>query len=305
MLAFALKRLGLAVLVAFTVSLLSFGLLFLSGDPAAAVAGEGATDADIAAISAFYGFDRPFIVQYGEWLWKAVHGDFGQSYYFQLPVASLIADRIRITMTLGLCAITFALVTAIPLGVAAAVRPNSIVDRVALFISVMGQAMPSFWFGLLLIVLFAIKLGWLPPSGTESWKNFVMPTVVLGYYAMPAIMRLTRAGMLEVLHADFIRTARAKGAGEWRVLFKHALRNAIIPVVSLAAVQMGFMLGGSIVVESIFALHGAGFLAWESISRNDLPTVQALILIFSMFYIAFTLLSDLLNAWLDPRMRVA
>jgi peptide/nickel transport system permease protein len=305
MLAFALKRLGLAVLVAFTVSLLSFGLLFLSGDPAAAVAGEGATDADIAAISAFYGFDRPFIVQYGEWLWKAVHGDFGQSYYFQLPVASLIADRLSITMTLGLCAITFALVTAIPLGVAAAVRPNSIVDRVALFISVMGQAMPSFWFGLLLIVLFAIKLGWLPPSGTESWKNFVMPTVVLGYYAMPAIMRLTRAGMLEVLHADFIRTARAKGAGEWRVLFKHALRNAIIPVVSLAAVQMGFMLGGSIVVESIFALHGAGFLAWESISRNDLPTVQALILIFSMFYIAFTLLSDLLNAWLDPRMRVA
>jgi peptide/nickel transport system permease protein len=305
MLAFALKRLGLAVLVAFTVSLLSFGLLFLSGDPAAAVAGEGATDADIAAISAFYGFDRPFIVQYGEWLWKAVHGDFGQSYYFQLPVASLIADRLSITMTLGLCAITFALVTAIPLGVAAAVRPNSIVDRIALFISVMGQAMPSFWFGLLLIVLFAIKLGWLPPSGTESWKNFVMPTVVLGYYAMPAIMRLTRAGMLEVLHADFIRTARAKGAGEWRVLFKHALRNAIIPVVSLAAVQMGFMLGGSIVVESIFALHGAGFLAWESISRNDLPTVQALILIFSMFYIAFTLLSDLLNAWLDPRMRVA
>ncbi|WP_311029637.1 ABC transporter permease [Mesorhizobium koreense] len=305
MLAFALKRLGLAVLVAFTVSLLSFGLLFLSGDPAAAVAGEGATDADIAAISAFYGFNRPFIVQYGEWLWKAVHGDFGQSYYFQLPVASLIADRLSITMTLGLCAITFALVTAIPLGVAAAVRPNSIVDRIALFISVMGQAMPSFWFGLLLIVLFAIKLGWLPPSGTESWKNFVMPTVVLGYYAMPAIMRLTRAGMLEVLHADFIRTARAKGAGEWRVLFKHALRNAIIPVVSLAAVQMGFMLGGSIVVESIFALHGAGFLAWESISRNDLPTVQALILIFSMFYIAFTLLSDLLNAWLDPRMRVA
>lgn len=305
MLSFAMRRLGLAVLVAFTVSLLSFGLLFLSGDPASAVAGEGATDADIAAISAFYGFDRPFYVQYGDWLWHALHGNFGQSYYFQLPVSSLIADRLAVTMTLGLCAITFALVTAIPLGVAAAVRPNSIVDRVALFISVMGQAMPSFWFGLLLIVLFAIKLGWLPPSGTESWQNFVMPTVVLGYYAMPAIMRLTRAGMLEVLHADFIRTARAKGAGEWRVLFKHALRNAIIPVVSLSAVQMGFMLGGSIVVESIFALHGAGFLAWESIGRNDLPTVQALILIFSMFYIAFTFLSDLLNAWLDPRMRVA
>lgn len=305
MLAFALKRLGLAALVAFTVSLVSFGLLFLSGDPAAAVAGEGATEADIEAISAFYGFDRPFSVQYGEWLWNALHGDFGQSYYFQLPVASLIGDRLAVTMTLGLCAIVFALVTAIPLGIAAAVRPNSIIDRLALFISVLGQAMPSFWFGLLLIVLFSIKLGWLPPSGTDGWQNFVMPTVVLGYYAMPAIMRLTRAGMLEVLQADYIRTARAKGAGEWRVLFKHALRNAVIPVVSLAAVQMGFMLGGSIVVESIFALHGAGFLAWESIGRNDLPTVQALILMFSMFYIAFTFLSDLLNAWLDPRMRVA
>ncbi|MBP0617729.1 ABC transporter permease [Jiella mangrovi] len=303
MLSFIARRLGLAALVALTVSALSFGLLFLSGDPASAIAGEGANDADIAAIRSFYGFDRPVIVQYGDWLWSALHGDFGQSYYFQLPVSSLIADRLSVTMTLGVCGIVFALAVAIPLGVAAAVRPNSIVDRLALFLSVVGQAMPSFWFGLLLIVLFAVKLGWLPPSGTQSWTNFVMPTVVLGYYAMPAIMRLTRAGMLEVLGADYIRTARAKGAGEWRVLFKHALRNAVIPVVSLAAVQMGFMLGGSIVVESVFALHGAGFLAWESIGRNDLPTVQALILIFSMFYIVFTFLADILNAWLDPRMR--
>jgi peptide/nickel transport system permease protein len=193
----------------------------------------------------------------------------------------------------------------VPLGVVAAIRPNSLIDRFALLLSVMGQAMPSFWFGLMLIVIFSIQLGLLPPSGTKTWINFIMPTVVLGYYAMPAIMRLTRAGMLDVLSSDYIRTARAKGAGEWRVLFKHALRNAIIPVVSLAAVQMGFMLGGSIVVESIFALHGAGYLAWESIGRNDLPTVQALILIFSMFYIIFTFLSDVLNAWLDPRMRVA
>ncbi len=305
MLAFALRRLGLAVLVALTVSALSFALLFLSGDPAAAVAGEGANASDIEAIRQFYGFDQPVIVQYFQWLWSALHGDFGQSYYFQLPVSSLIADRLSVTMTLGVCGITFALVTAIPLGVIAAIRPNSIFDRVALFISVVGQAMPSFWFGLVLIVLFAVKLGWLPPSGTTGWKNFVMPTIVLGYYAMPAIMRLTRAGMLEVLSADYIRTARAKGAGETRVLMKHALRNAVIPVVSLAAVQMGFMLGGSIVVESVFALHGAGYLAWESIGRNDLPTVQALILIFSMFYIVFTFLSDVVNAWLDPRMRVS
>lgn len=304
MLIFTLKRLGLAILVTFTVSLLSFSLLFMAGDPASAIAGENASATDIEAIRALYGFDRPFLVQYVDWLTSALTGDFGQSYYFKLPVSTLIGERLSTTMLLGVCGISFALVTAIPLGVAAAMRPNSLIDRTALFLSVMGQAMPSFWFGLVLIVVFSIQLGWLPPSGSDSWKHFIMPTIVLGYYAMPAIMRLTRAGMLEVLNADYIRTARAKGASEMRVMFKHALRNAVVPVVSLAAVQMGFMLGGSIVVESIFALHGAGYLAWESIGRNDLPTVQALILIFSCFYIVFTFLSDLLNAWLDPRIRV-
>lgn len=305
MLTFIFKRLGLALLVALTVSFISFSLLFLSGDPAAALAGETASGEDVEALRRLYGFDRPMLVQYAEWLFAALRGDFGESYYFKLPVASLIAERLQVTMTLGLCGILFALVTAVPLGVIAAIRPNSLIDRVALFLSVAGQAMPSFWFGLILIVVFAIQLGWLPPSGAATWRHFIMPTIVLGYYAMPAIMRLTRAGMLDVLNSDFIRTARAKGAGETRVLFKHALRNAIIPVVSLAAVQMGFMLGGSIVVESVFALHGAGYLAWESIARNDLPTVQALILVFSMFYIVFTFLADVLNAWLDPRMRSA
>lgn len=303
MLNFILKRLGLAMLVALTVSFISFCLLYLSGDPSSALAGENATDEDIAAIRVLYGFDRPMLVQYFDWLFSVLSGDFGESYYFKLPISSLLADRLPVTMLLGVCGISFALLTAIPLGVIAALRPNSIIDRIALFLSVAGQAMPSFWFGLVLIVVFAIKLRWLPPSGTATWAHFIMPTIVLGYYAMPAIMRLTRAGMLEVLSSDYIRTARAKGASEMRVMFKHALRNAIIPVVSLAAVQMGFMLGGSIVVESIFALHGAGFLAWESISRNDLPTVQALILVFSMFYIVFTFLADVLNAWLDPRMR--
>jgi len=305
MLPFILKRLGLALLVAFTVSFISFSLLFLSGDPAAALAGETASGEDIEAIRRIYGFDRPMLVQYGDWLFSALRGDFGESYYFKLPVAGLIAERLQVTMTLGVCGILFALFTAVPLGVVAAIRPNSLVDRVALFLSVAGQAMPSFWFGLILIVVFAIQLGLLPPSGAATWRHFIMPTIVLGYYAMPAIMRLTRAGMLDVLGSDYIRTARAKGAGETRVLFKHALRNAIIPVVSLAAVQMGFMLGGSIVVESVFALHGAGYLAWESIARNDLPTVQALILVFSMFYIVFTFLADVLNSWLDPRMRSA
>ncbi|MBE9640505.1 ABC transporter permease [Salipiger mangrovisoli] len=304
MLLYILKRLGLAVLVALTVSALSFSLLFMAGDPAISIAGENAAAEDIAAITERYGFDRPVLVQYADWLVSAARGDLGRSWYFDLPTTEIIGDRLGVTMTLGLLAICFALLLAIPMGVAAAVKPNSLIDRAALFISVVGQAIPSFWFGLILIVVFSIKLGLVPASGSSSWKHFILPTVVLGYYATPAIMRLTRAGMLEVLSADYIRTARAKGLAPRKVLFKHALRNAIIPVISLAAVQMGFMLGGSIVVESIFALHGAGYLAWESISRNDLPVMQALILVFSMFYILFTFLADVLNAWMDPRLRV-
>ncbi|ANT63519.1 ABC transporter permease (plasmid) [Salipiger sp. CCB-MM3] len=304
MLLYILKRLGLAVLVALTVSAISFSLLFMAGDPAISIAGENAAAEDIAAITERYGFDRPVLVQYADWLVSAAGGDLGRSWYFDLPTTEIIGDRLGVTMTLGLLAISFALILAIPMGVAAAVRPNSLIDRAALFISVVGQAIPSFWFGLILIVVFSIKLGLVPASGSDGWKHFILPTVVLGYYATPAIMRLTRAGMIEVLSADYIRTARAKGLAPRKVLFKHALRNAIIPVISLAAVQMGFMLGGSIVVESIFALHGAGYLAWESISRNDLPVMQALILVFSMFYILFTFLADVLNAWMDPRLRV-
>jgi len=305
MIAYAFKRSILAILVALTVSMISFSLLYISSDPAIAMAGETASDADIEAIRQLYGFDRPIVVQYLDWLKKAISGDLGKSYYFRTDVSHLIAERLPTTMTLGLCAIIFAIGLAVPLGVALAIRPNSIIDRVALFLSVMGQALPSFWFALILIVLFSVNLRWLPVSGSDTWLHFVMPTIVLGYYAAPAIMRLTRTGMLEVLSTDYIRTARAKGLRPPIVLFKHALRNAIIPVVSLAAVQFGFMLGGSIVVETIFALHGAGFLAWESITRNDLPTVQGLILAFSLFYIILTLIADLINAWLDPRIRIS
>lgn len=300
---YLLGRLGMAALVALTVSIISFALVFMSGDPAIAIAGENATQDVVEQIRAQYGYDRPLPVQYLDWLSHALRGDFGVSPFFKVPVAELIADRLKVTMLLGLLAISFALIVGVPMGVLAAMRPNSLIDRFALFIAVVGQAIPSFWFGLILIVLFAVNLGWLPASGVADWRGYVLPTIVLGYYATPAIMRLTRAGMIEVLSADYIRTARAKGVAPRKVLFKHALRNAVIPVVSLAAVQMGFMLGGSVVTESVFALNGAGYLAWQSISRNDLPTMQALILIFSLFYIFFTFLADVLNAWLDPRLR--
>ncbi len=303
MLTFTIRRLALAAIVAFAVSVVGFGLLRLSGDPAIAMAGPSGTSEDIAHIRHQYGFDRPLPVQYWHWMQRAISGDLGQSYYFRMPVTTILMHRLPITLTLGACALVFALVLSLPLGVLAALRPNSWIDRVALGLSVVGQALPSFWFGLMLIVLLGVMIPILPPSGSGSWQHFVMPTIVLGYYATPAFMRLTRTGMLEVLQSDYIRTARAKGLPRWRVVLKHALRNAIIPVVSLAAVQFGFMLGGSIVVETVFGLGGVGYLAWESISRGDFPTVQAIVLVYSGFYIILTLLSDLANAWLDPRIR--
>ncbi len=303
MLGYALRRVALAICVAWTVSVLTFALLGLAGDPAIAIAGSSASAEDIALVRQQYGLDQPLIVQYGIWLLKALQGDLGQSLMFRTPVSSVIASRLPVTMLVGVCAILFALAIAIPLGVMAATRPNTLLDRTSLTISVVGQAMPSFWFALMLIVVFSVELGWLPASGLDSWWGLILPTVVLGYYAMPAIFRLTRAGMMDVLSSDFIRTTRAMGLHPASILLSHALRNAILPVVSLAAVQFGYMLNGSIVVESIFGIKGLGYLGWESISGADIPVVQGVVLVFCCIYVVLALLADLLNAWLDPRLR--
>ncbi len=305
MLIYAVKRLSVALLVALTVSLLTFSMIYLSGDPAMALAGEAATQADIENIRRVYGYDQPIYFQYFGWLGNALTGDLGQSHYLNSPVSEVIFTRLPVTMILGASALSFGLLLAIPLGVLAAMRPNTILDRFALGLAVIGQALPSFWFVLIMIFFFGVALRWLPITGSDSWLNFVMPSIALGYYITPAVMRLTRAGMIEVLSSDYIRTARAKGLRPSVVLFKHALRNAIIPVVSLAAVQFGFMLGGSIVIETIFAINGLGQLAWESILRADLPMMQAIVLVLSCIYIILTLVADILNAFLDPRIRVS
>jgi len=305
MFSYAVKRFGVSILVAITVSLVTFTLLRLSGDPAVAMAGEGASEEDIQYVRQHYGFDRSLVVQYGAWAAKAVQGDFGQSYYLKQPVAGILLERLPVTMTLGALALAFALVLSIPLGVLAAIRPNSLIDRFALTLAVVGQALPSFFFALILILFLGVKWRLLPISGSDSWLNFIMPAIALGYYATPAFMRLTRAGMLEVLASDYIRTARAKGLRPVVVLFKHALRNAVIPVVSLAAVQLGFMLGGSIVIETIFSLNGVGKLAWQSIQRSDFEMMQAIVLVVASLYIVLTYFADLLNAYLDPRIRVS
>jgi peptide/nickel transport system permease protein len=305
MFAYVIKRLGLAILVALTVSIIAFLLLNLAGDPAAAMAGEGARQADIEMIRHAYGLDRPLIVQYGDWLWKMLHGDFGMSIYFKTAVGPLIFDKLRTTVLLGLLALCFSLLISVPLGVLAALYKNSLIDRLCLAIAVFGQALPSFFFALLLIMLFAVSWRILPVSGSGTWQNFILPAVALGYYVAPAFMRLIRAGMIEVLGADYIRTARAKGLPARSVIFKHALRNAIIPVVALAAVQLGYLLGGSVVIETIFALDGLGYLAFQSITYKDYPVMQVIVLILSVIYVLLTLASDIANAWLDPRIRAS
>ena len=305
MLLFLVRRALLALLVCLTVLVISFALTRLSGDIAISIAGPNATAQDIETIRRNYGFDRPLPTQFADWAWRAARGDLGKSYIFHVQVAELVGARLPVTLALGLTGLAIALFTAIPLGIVAAMREGSAVDRGIGVIALLGQAMPSFWLGLVLIIIFGLKLQWLPISGAESWDGFVMPGCVLAFSAIPALMRLTRAGMIDALASDYIRTARAKGLSRASIVLKHALRNAAMPVVSIAAVQLGFMLGGSIVIESIFALHGVGHLAWESISKNDFPVVQAIVLILALIYIGLTLLADLANAALDPRLRAS
>ncbi|WP_442596905.1 ABC transporter permease [Parapusillimonas sp. JC17] len=305
MLMYMLKRIGLALLVALTVSIIAYLLLHLSGDPAIALAGEGARQADIEMIRQAYGLDRPIAVQYADWLWNLLQGNFGTSVYFKTDVGGLILDKLGTTLMLGVCALGVALAVSIPLGVLAAIYKNSWIDRLCLAIAVLGQALPNFFFALLLIMLLSISWRLLPVSGSGTWQHFVMPSIALGYYVAPAFMRLIRAGMIEVLGADYIRTARAKGLPVRSVVFKHALRNAIVPVVALAAVQLGYLLGGSVVIETIFALDGLGYLAYQSITFKDYPVMQTIVLLLSVIYVLLTLASDIANAWLDPRIRVS
>ena len=303
MLRFAFRRAVLAVLVCLTVLVVSFALTRLSGDLAVSIAGPTATAEDVAIIRKNYGLDRPLPVQFVDWAAHAAEGDFGRSFLYHASVAGLIKQRLPITLTLGLTALAIALGVAIPLGILAAMHEGTLVDRAIGLLALFGQAMPSFWLGLMLIIYLGLRLQWLPVSGVETWQGYIMPGIVLAFSAIPALMRLTRAGMIDALASDYIRTARAKGLSTSKIVLKHALRNAAMPVVSVAAVQLGFMLGGSIVIESVFALHGVGYLAWESISKNDFPVVQAVVLILAVIYIGLTLLADMANALLDPRLR--
>lgn len=297
------RRAGLAIMVAVTVSLLCFVLSNVAVDPALALAGDSPTEADLQALRERYALDRPLPERYAAYLGRLVSGDLGTSQLTGERVTQMLADRVGVTASLALAAILLALLIAVPAGVVAAAHRGGWTDRIVSFIAAIIQAMPSFWAALLLIIAFGVKLRWLPISGSGTLAHYVLPTVALSVYAMPALTRLTRSGMVEALDSDYIRTARAMGLPTRSILFKNALRNALLPVVSLGAVQFGFMLGGSIVIESIFAIHGIGYLAWQSMIRSDMPVIQAVVLMVSLTYIVLTFLSDVLNTVLDPRLK--
>lgn len=305
MLNYLINRLFIAVLVTITVSIIAFSLLRLSGDLAAELAGDDATEEEIAQVAKAYGLDRPLYIQYGSWAGGALSGDLGQSIFSNEPVLGILKGAVPTTAKLAVLALALGIIIAVPLGIIAAVYQNSSIDRASLVIAVFGQAIPNFWLGLMLILVFGVALRWLPISGQDTLLHFVMPTITIALSTLPQIMRLTRTGMVEVLQSDYIRAAYAKGLPARTVILKHALRNAILPVVSITMVTFGFLLGGTVVVETIFALNGLGFEAFQAIIRQDFPVLQSVVLFISVIYIGLTLLSDLINAQLDPRIRLS
>jgi len=305
MLNYLINRLFIAIMVTITVSIIAFSLLRLSGDLAAELAGDDATEEEIAQVAKAYGLDRPLYVQYGVWAGGALTGDLGQSIFSNEPVFGILKGAVPTTAKLAVLALALGIIIAVPLGIIAAVYQNTGVDRASLVIAVFGQAIHNFWLGLMLILVFGVALRWLPISGQDTLLHFVMPTVTIALSTLPQIMRLTRTGMVEVLQSDYIRAAYAKGLPARMVILKHALRNAILPVVSITMVTFGFLLGGTVVVETIFALNGLGFEAFQAIIRQDFPVLQSVVLFISVIYIGLTLLSDLINAQLDPRIRLS
>jgi ABC-type dipeptide/oligopeptide/nickel transport system permease component len=290
--------------VAFLISIVSFFLLFYTADPASMLLPETADDADIAAFEHQLGLDRPLYVQYGAWLERILlQGDFGISWVAKVPASDLIWVALWPTLKLALAAQIIATIVAIPLGLVSAVKRYSLIDNATTFVVLVGQAMPLFWLGIMLMIIFGVWLKWLPTSGSDTWIHLILPAVTLASFTLPLNMRLVRSGMLEVLSQDYVRTARAKGVMERTVLLKHAFRNAAIPLVTVTGVQFGALLGGAVVTETVFSWPGLGRLAVESIRVGDFPVVQGVVLILSAFTIMANLAADIGSAWIDPRIR--
>jgi peptide/nickel transport system permease protein len=301
---FVLVRASHALLVVLGVSVVAFALLHLSGDPAAILLPPSATREDIELYRHQLGLDRPLPVQYIDFLSKAVRGDFGSSYRHNQPALGLVLERVPATLELSGSALLLALVVSVPLGILAAIKRGSVFDQASLVLSVVGQAFPVFWLGIVLIIVFAENLRWLPASGRGSPQNLVMPALVLSAYSMAVIARILRSSLLDVLNADFVRTAHAKGLSGRAVLLGHALKNAALPVVTVGGLQIGTLLGGAVITEEVFAYPGMGRLAVQAISNRDFSVVQVFVMVMAVLIVAINFLTDLLYAWLDPRVQV-
>jgi peptide/nickel transport system permease protein len=301
---YLLRRVLQSVLVLFGVSFVVFGILFLTGDPALVLLPPDATEEDVAKFRKEMGFDQPFLAQYGRFLYGALRGDFGQSVRHGEPAFDLVLERMPATFELSGAALLIALCLAIPAGIVSAVRRNSVLDYISTVIALLGQSMPTFWLGIMLILFFSVQLNLLPSSGRGGWQHMLLPAVTLGLFTTARITRLTRSGMLEVLSQDYIRTARAKGVANPPVVWKHALKNAAIPIVTIVGIELGTLLGGSVITETIFAWPGVGRLSVQAIYNRDYPVVQAAVFTLSATFVLVNLIVDVLYTYLDPRIRL-
>lgn len=306
------KRLLISIWVALGVSAFVFLIIHLvPGDPVRVMLGLQASNAEVARIRRLMGFDRPLYVQYWRWLVALLHGNLGKSYLTEIPVIQLILQRLPRTLSLSAAALFISLVIAVPSGIFAAARPNSLLSYVVTFFTQLGIAIPDFWLGVLMILMFAVWLRWLPPSGYVSpgrdfagWlQHLILPALTVGLVNAAVLTRFVRSSVIEVLGEDYVRTARSKGVAERRILYRHALRNAAIPIVTVIALQTAFLLGGVIIIEVIFAWPGLGRLAVTAIFDRDYPVVQGSVLLEALIFVAVNLIADLTYALIDPRIK--
>jgi peptide/nickel transport system permease protein len=285
------------------VSVIVFGMTFLSGDPAVLMLPPEATAEQVAKFRHDHGFDQPWLVQYGQFLSHALQGDFGTSIRYNEPALGMVMERFPATLQLSSFSILLAVALSLPLGILSALKRNSPLDYIASSLAVIGQAMPNYWLGFLLVYAVAVKWHWLPTSGGPGLNYVILPGITIAFNIMALITRMTRSAMLEVICEDYVRTARAKGLTEFVVIVKHALRNALLPVVTVIALQFGYILGGAVVVETIFAWPGLGLLTIQAIYNRDYPIVQAAVFFLAVSFVLINLFVDVLYQFLDPRAR--
>ena len=300
---FLLRRVIRLLVVCVGVSLITFAILQMSGDPVALMMPE-APEADRVKLREAMGFNDPIALQFVRFVGNSVRGDFGKSFYHRAPALDLVLERMPTTLTLTILALGLAVLVSIPAGILSAVRRYSLVDHVVTVVVFLGQSMPVFWTGIMLMLLFAVQWRLLPVSGWEGWRFMVLPAVTLGTFQAPLLLRIVRSSMLDVLELDYVRTARSKGVSEWVVICRHALVNAALPVVTVAGLQFGILLGGAVITETVFAVPGVGRLIVRAIQQLDFPVVQAGVFLLAMIVVTVNFVVDLLCVYLNPQIRV-